>query len=193
MLKPKKRKDRVYLMRSMKDGYVIRSNAKRVVLTKEATDGILLVYDPNYDYPCANRVVRLVLDMVYRSRQKLSMLNEFSWETFTPSMEKCRIPTDGVMGRELNWSELAAGWVEPKISDEAKASIAGLEIKGVELKQSKISKANIEELVAEFGNVAEQQLIERFVKDPTPSAEAVEQAQRIGSLMVHRWLEKQNC
>jgi len=193
MLKPKKRKDRVYLMRATNGGYVFRSQRKRRVLTQDAIDGILLAYDPDYNYPNANCVVRAVLNMVYRNKQRYPMKKEFFWSDFRPSDKKFHIPTDGVMGRELNWSEHAAGWMKPKVSDSAKAVIAGMEIKGVQLRQSKIASADIESLVAEFGNIAEQQLIERFVKDPTPSAEAVENAQRIGGLMVHRWLEKQGC
>ncbi|ANZ49226.1 hypothetical protein PARSHIK_145 [Erwinia phage vB_EamM_Parshik] len=190
MLKPKKRKDRVYLMRATNGGYVVRSETKRRALTQDAIDGILLVYSPEYSYPCANRVVRLVLDMVYRNNRKKVMLKEFSWETFTPSPEKFRVPTDGVMGRELDWSRLLT---KPVISENAKAAIGGLEIKGVQLKQSKLKTDDIQELVKEFGVVAEQQLIDRFMRNEQPTQEEYEQAQAIGRLMLHRWLEKQNC
>ncbi len=152
MLKPKKRKERVYLMRATNGGYVVRSETKRRVLTQDAIDGILLVYDPEYNYPCANRVVRLVLDMVYRNNRK-----------------------------------------KPVISESAKAAIGDLEIKGVQLKQSKLKTDDIQELVNEFGVVAEQQMIDRFVRNEQPTQEEYEQAQAIGRLMLHRWLEKKNC
>ena len=193
MLKPKKRKNRVQFMRGKDGGYIIRTDKTRVVLTQDAMNGILLVHDPDFRYPNASRVVRLAVEFAHRNKQRYPMKKEFFWSDFRPSDKKFHIPTDGVMGRELNWSEHAAGWMKPKVSDSAKAVIAGMEIKGVQLRQSKIASADIESLVAEFGNIAEQQLIERFVKDPTPSAEAVENAQRIGGLMVHRWLEKQGC
>lgn len=165
MLKPKKRKDRVYLMRSMKDGYVIRSNAKRVVLTKEATDGILLVYDPNYDYPSANRVVRLVLDMVYRNKQKCAMKNEFSWETFVPCMEKKYFPT--------------------------REATKDLEIKGVQLRNKKFTAIEVSDMIKAFGDIAEQELIERFKSGVRPTEEQYEEMQRIGHLMLQRALEKE--
>ena len=70
MLNPKKRKDRVYLMRATDGGYIVRSNQRREVLTDDAIKGILLVYDPNYKYPTANRVVREVIGMVHRVLDK---------------------------------------------------------------------------------------------------------------------------
>lgn len=193
MLKPKKRKDRVYLMRATNGGYVVRSETKRRVLTQDAIDGILLVYSPVYNYPSANCVVRSVLDMVYRNKRKHTMAHEFSLKTFMPSPEKFHIPTDGVMCRELNWSELSAGWVKPVISESAKAAIKDLEIKGVELKRSKMSPENIQMMVKEFGDIAERDMIERFLRNEHPTPEQIEEAQRLGGLMLHRALEKAKC
>lgn len=70
MLKPKKRKDRVLLMRGKDGGYIIRTDKIREVLTESAMKGILLVHDPDYRYPNAGRVVRQVVELAYRNKQR---------------------------------------------------------------------------------------------------------------------------
>lgn len=194
MLKPKKRKDHVYLMRATNGGYVFRSQHKRRVLTQDAIDGILLAYDPDYNYPNANCVVRAVLNMVYRNKQRYPMKKEFFWSDFRHNRDaKNYIAKGDALAGECNWSEKSANWLLPKLSEERKAAIAELEIKGVQLRSSKLSSVEVSDLIKEFGDIAEQQLIERFNNGEKQTEEQYEEMQRIGRLMFHRALEKANC